>query len=148
MTRLSATNLLASKREEITRKPTLFAIVDHKHAIADADWGGVTQSEPGISTARQLNLVAVACNLDCRNPTAMNATRILGCGSDQLGTVGDGNVLAVDEQQQVIKPVDVDFGSPGHVALSVLDDQFCVPCWLGDLECQSASRLLDAIRHC
>ena len=105
MTRLSATNLLASKREKITCKPTLLAIVDHKHAIADADWGGVTESEPGISTPRQLNLVAGACELNYCKPTVLNTTRILGCGSDQLGTVGDSDGLAVDEQQGIIAGV-------------------------------------------
>jgi len=77
-----ATNLLAPKREKITCKPTLFAIVDDKYTIADADWVGITEAEPGISTTRQLNLIAVARNLDCRNPTTMDATRILGCGGD------------------------------------------------------------------
>jgi hypothetical protein len=69
-------------REQIACKPTPLTIVDHKHAISHANRSGIIESEPGIPTARELDLVAIACNLDCCNPTAMNTTRILGCGSD------------------------------------------------------------------
>jgi hypothetical protein len=95
----SATNLFVSKREKIARKPTPLSIVDHKHAIPDANWDGITQSEPGILTAGELDLVAVACDLDCRKATAMDALGILCGGSDQLGAVGDGDGLAVNKQQ-------------------------------------------------
>ena len=93
-------NLFVSKREQIACKPTPLAVVVHKQTIPHANQSGVTESEPGISTTRQLNLVAVACDLDCRKTTAMDATRILGCGSDQLGTVGDGDSLVVDDNKR------------------------------------------------
>jgi hypothetical protein len=53
----SATNLLTSEREKVACKLTPLAIVDHKHAIPDANWGGVTVSEPGILTHGELDLV-------------------------------------------------------------------------------------------
>jgi hypothetical protein len=81
-----------------------------------------------------LNLIAVACDFHCGFFTAVDTLRI-ACGRrNEFGSMAHCNNLGIDEDQEFIKPVDMDFRPSRRGTVAVLYDEACLPSWLGYLE--------------
>ena len=56
-------NLFAARREQISCKPTITPIVDHDDTLLRTDWRSISYLKASLTTARELDLIAVTGDL-------------------------------------------------------------------------------------
>jgi hypothetical protein len=93
-----STNLLATKREQIACKPTITPIVDHQYTLLRADWRSISYLKASLTTARELDLIAVTGDLNRRFPTTMDAGCIACCSGDEFRPMVHSHVLTIDDE--------------------------------------------------
>jgi hypothetical protein len=92
-----ATNLLVPYREEIVSESSLIPIMDYDHTTAYGNWSGIAHLKARFSTARELNLVAIACDLNRSNLTTMDAIGVSCRCRNEFRPMTHGYVLAIKE---------------------------------------------------